>query len=168
MVPNRNYLAMEALVEELVRSGVRDACVSPGNRSAPLAFALARAAGLRVWTHVDERSSGFFALGLARATRRPVAVACTSGSAVANLMPAVVEAHYGRVGLVVLTADRPPELLGRSAPQTIEQGASLAPTPVFLPTWGHPNRVPRVCDTSVRRRRGRWWKRWGLRLESRT
>lgn len=138
MVPNRNYLAMEALVEELVRSGVRDACVSPGNRSAPLAFALARAAGLRVWTHVDERSSGFFALGLARATRRPVAVACTSGSAVANLMPAVVEAHYGRVGLVVLTADRPPELLGRSAPQTIEQGGIFGPHTRFFADLGPP------------------------------
>jgi 2-succinyl-5-enolpyruvyl-6-hydroxy-3-cyclohexene-1-carboxylate synthase len=139
MVPNRNYLAMEALVEELVRSGVRDACLSPGNRSAPLAFALARARGIRVWTHVDERSSGFFALGLARKTRRPVVVACTSGSAVANLMPAVVEAHYGRVGLIMLTADRPPELLGRSAPQTIEQRGIFGPHVRFSADLGPPD-----------------------------
>ncbi|MDG2307144.1 MAG: 2-succinyl-5-enolpyruvyl-6-hydroxy-3-cyclohexene-1-carboxylic-acid synthase [Candidatus Binatia bacterium] len=121
MAPNRNYLAMEVLVEELVRSGVTDACVSPGNRSAPLAFALARNSGVKVWTHVDERSAGFFALGLARATRRPVVVACTSGTAAANLLPAAVEAHHAGVALILLTADRPPELRERSAGQTIDQ-----------------------------------------------
>lgn len=116
-----NYAAMEALVDELVRCGVKEVCLSPGNRSAPLAFALARHPGMRVWTHVDERSGGFFGLGRARASRRPVALACTSGTAAANFLPAVVEAHHGRVPLVVLTADRPPELRDRSAPQTIDQ-----------------------------------------------
>lgn len=120
-MPNRNYRAMSALVDALARAGVRHACLSPGNRSAPLAFALAQHPDLEVWTHVDERSAGFFALGVARATASPVAVACTSGSAAANLLPAVVEAHYAGVGLIVLTADRPPELRERAAGQTIDQ-----------------------------------------------
>lgn len=118
---NAGYAAMEALVDELVRCGLREVCVSPGNRSAPLAFALARDPRIRVWTHVDERSGSFFALGRAREGRRPVALACTSGTAAANFLPAVVEARYGGVPLVVLTADRPVELRERSAPQTIDQ-----------------------------------------------
>ena len=121
MPPNPSYEAMTALVDELARSGVTDACVSPGNRSAPLAFALACHSGVHVWTHVDERASAFFALGLARATGRPVVVACTSGSAAANFLPAAVEAHHARVPLILLTADRPPELRERSAGQTIDQ-----------------------------------------------
>ncbi len=120
-MPNRNYRAMSALVDALARAGVRHVCLSPGNRSAPLAFALAQHPDLEVWTHVDERSAGFFGLGIARATAAPVAVACTSGSAAANLLPAVVEAHYAGVGLILLTADRPPELRERAAGQTIDQ-----------------------------------------------
>ena len=120
-IPNRTALAPVLLIDELVRAGVRDVCVSPGSRSAPLASAIVAHDGLRAWSHVDERSGGFFALGLARASRRPVAIVTTSGTAVANLLPAVVEAFHARVPLIVLTADRPPELRDCGAGQTIDQ-----------------------------------------------
>jgi 2-succinyl-5-enolpyruvyl-6-hydroxy-3-cyclohexene-1-carboxylate synthase len=110
-----------ALLGELAAGGVRDVCVCPGSRSTPLAVAAARTAGLRLSVHVDERSAAFFALGLARARRAPVALVCTSGTAAANFLPAVVEAHHARIGLVVLTADRPHELRGWGAPQTVDQ-----------------------------------------------
>ncbi|MBI2963894.1 MAG: 2-succinyl-5-enolpyruvyl-6-hydroxy-3-cyclohexene-1-carboxylic-acid synthase [Deltaproteobacteria bacterium] len=116
--PNRRAAAL--LAAELRASGVSDACVSPGSRSTPLALALERE-GLRPWVVIDERSAGFFALGLARARGRPVALLCTSGTAAANYLPAVVEASLGCVPLVVLTADRPPELRDCRAPQTIDQ-----------------------------------------------
>ncbi len=118
---NRNQALARALFGELARAGVRHACVCPGSRSAPLAIAAAHTPDLRVWTHVDERSAGFFALGLAKATRAPVALICTSGTAAANFLPAVVEASLARVPLVVLTADRPAELRDWGAMQTIDQ-----------------------------------------------
>ena len=113
------------LVDEMVRGGVREAVLCPGSRSAPLAYALqeADAAGrLRLHVRVDERSAGFLALGLAKLTRRPVPVVTTSGTAVANLHPAVLEASHAGVPLLVLTADRPQELRGTGANQTTDQG----------------------------------------------
>ena len=110
-----------ALVDELARCGVRDACVCPGSRSTPIAIKLAQHAGLKVWMHLDERSAAFFGLGLARATRRPVALLATSGTAAANFLPALVEAFLNRVPLIALTADRPHELRDVGAPQTIDQ-----------------------------------------------
>jgi 2-succinyl-5-enolpyruvyl-6-hydroxy-3-cyclohexene-1-carboxylate synthase len=115
------YKLLGAFVDELVRCGMRDACTSPGSRSTPLVLSLAREQRLRCYSHIDERCSGFFALGLAKASGLPVAVTCTSGTAVAELLPAVVEAHEARVPLIVLSADRPPELRELGAGQTIDQ-----------------------------------------------
>lgn len=118
---NATYACIGAFMDELVRSGVQHLCLCPGSRSAPLAMSAARRAGLRVWTHVDERSAGFFALGMAKGQRRAVAVLSTSGTAAANFLPAVVEARYGRVPLLVFTADRPREVRDFGASQTIDQ-----------------------------------------------
>jgi 2-succinyl-5-enolpyruvyl-6-hydroxy-3-cyclohexene-1-carboxylate synthase len=115
------YMNLRAFVDELVRCGLRDACTSPGSRSTPLVLSLVRDGRLRATSHVDERCGGFFALGLAKATGLPVVLACTSGTAAANYAPAVIEAHEGRVPLIVLTADRPPELRDVGAGQTIDQ-----------------------------------------------
>ena len=118
---NRNTALASALVEELARCGVRHAVLSPGSRSTPLAVGLWRQPAIDVSVIVDERSAGFFALGAAQATRQPVAVLCTSGTAAANLHPAVAEADEAAVPLLILTADRPPELRGIGAGQTIDQ-----------------------------------------------
>lgn len=118
---NAMYAYIGALVDELARSSVGHLCLCPGARSTPLALSAARHLGMRVWTLIDERSAGFFALGLAKALRRPVAVLSTSGTAAANFYPAVIEARYGRVPLVVLTADRPHELRDCGANQSIDQ-----------------------------------------------
>jgi 2-succinyl-5-enolpyruvyl-6-hydroxy-3-cyclohexene-1-carboxylate synthase len=110
-----------ALVDQLVRCGVREVVVCPGSRSAPLAYAVQqaeRAGRLRMHVRVDERSAGFLALGLAKLSRVPAAVVTTSGTAVANLHPAVLEAHHGVVPLLVLSADRPAGLRGTGANQT--------------------------------------------------
>ncbi|MGA7706069.1 MAG: 2-succinyl-5-enolpyruvyl-6-hydroxy-3-cyclohexene-1-carboxylic-acid synthase, partial [Solirubrobacteraceae bacterium] len=116
-----SYALLGAFVDELARCGMRDACTSPGSRCTPLVLSLTGERRLRCHSHVDERCAGFFALGLAKASARPVGIACTSGTAVAELLPAVVEAHEARVPLIVLSADRPPELREVGAGQTIDQ-----------------------------------------------
>ena len=118
---NAAYLYVGAFVDELARAGLRHICLCPGSRSAPLALRLADQPTLKLWTHLDERACAFFALGLAKAQRFPVALLCSSGTAAANFMPAVIEACQARVPLIVLTADRPPELRDTGAPQTIDQ-----------------------------------------------
>jgi 2-succinyl-5-enolpyruvyl-6-hydroxy-3-cyclohexene-1-carboxylate synthase len=115
------YLLLRAFVDELVRCGLAGACTSPGSRSTPLVLSLVRDGRLPCWSHVDERVAGFFALGVAKATGRPAAVTCTSGTAAAHYLPAVIEAREARVPLIVLTADRPPELREVGAGQAIDQ-----------------------------------------------
>jgi 2-succinyl-5-enolpyruvyl-6-hydroxy-3-cyclohexene-1-carboxylate synthase len=112
------------VVDELIRGGVKDVVLCPGSRNAPLAFALAeadRAGRVRLHVRIDERTAGFLAIGLAVSGQAPVPIAMTSGTAVANLGPAVVEANYARVPIIVLSANRPYELLGTGASQTMEQ-----------------------------------------------
>ena len=118
---NANTALASAFAEELARGGLRRAVVSPGSRSTPLAVALWRQPEIEVTVIVDERSAGFFALGAAQASGEPVALLCTSGTAAANYHPAVCEADESALPLLVLTADRPPELRGVGAGQTIDQ-----------------------------------------------
>jgi 2-succinyl-5-enolpyruvyl-6-hydroxy-3-cyclohexene-1-carboxylate synthase len=118
---NGNTALASAFVEELTRGGLRRAVVSPGSRSTPLAVALWREGEVEVTVIVDERSAAFFALGAAQASGEPVALLCTSGTALANYHPAVAEADESGLPLVVLSADRPPELRGIGAGQTIDQ-----------------------------------------------
>ena len=115
------YRATGRFWAELVACGVTDVVVSPGSRSTPLAVAARNQDELRVTVQLDERVGGFCALGMAKASRRPVTLVCTSGTAAANYFPAVVEAHHSGVPLIVCTADRPPELRDAGAGQTIDQ-----------------------------------------------
>src|SRR4051794_5342187 len=118
---NANTALASALVEELARGGVRRAVISPGSRSTPLAVALWRDPQIDVTVIVDERSAAFYALGFAQVTGDPAVLPCTSGTAAANYHPAICEADESGVPLLVLTADRPPELRGIGAGQTIDQ-----------------------------------------------
>ncbi|GGN19907.1 2-succinyl-5-enolpyruvyl-6-hydroxy-3-cyclohexene-1-carboxylic-acid synthase [Halarchaeum nitratireducens] len=119
--PNRATLHARVLVDELAKTGVSSVCVAPGSRSTPLTVAADAHPDLVVFSHLDERSASFFALGRAKRAGDPVALVCTSGTAAANFHPAVIEASQARVPLVALTADRPPELRDSGANQTIDQ-----------------------------------------------
>jgi len=119
--PADTHLLLRAFVDELARCGVVGACTSPGSRSTPIVAALVRDGRIPAWSHVDERSAAFFAVGLARASGRAAVLVCTSGTAAAHYHPAVIEAWEAGVPLIVLSADRPPELRGIAAGQTIDQ-----------------------------------------------
>lgn len=143
-----------SLLAELVHQGVREVVLAPGSRSAPLAFEalrLDRAGRLRLHVRIDERSAGFLALGLAKVSGAPVAVICTSGTALANLTPAVVEASYSAIPLVVLSADRPVEVRGVGAPQTIDQVEFFGSTVRFFADLGASRRIdPEDPDAAQR------------------
>jgi 2-succinyl-5-enolpyruvyl-6-hydroxy-3-cyclohexene-1-carboxylate synthase len=119
--PNRNFLWTQVFVEELVRSGLKSVVIAPGSRSTPLAIAFHEHPNIKSYIHLDERSAGYFALGIAMVTDKPIAIVCTSGTAAANFFPAIVEAHQSQIPLLVLTTDRPPELRYSGANQTIDQ-----------------------------------------------
>ena len=141
-----NEILMAAFARGLAEAGIAHACISPGSRSTPLALALLGTEGVRCWSHVDERAGGFFGLGIAKATQRPVVLLCTSGTAAAGFHPAAIEARHAGVPLVILTADRPPELRECGAGQTIDQikfyGASVK--------WFFEASAPDATPSSVR------------------
>ena len=115
------YDVVAAFAARLVALGVTETVISPGSRSTPLTLCFDAQPSLTTWIQLDERSAGFFALGLGRATGRPAVLVCTSGTAAANYLPSVVEASHAGVPMIVCTADRPPELRGWGSPQTIDQ-----------------------------------------------
>ncbi len=119
--PNLNHLWADLMVEELLRNGVDTFCIAPGSRSTPLTLAVARNPKVKSFIHFDERGNAFRALGFASATGRPCAVITTSGTAAANLFPAIIESSKKKLPLIILTADRPPELRFTGAHQTIDQ-----------------------------------------------
>ena len=143
---NVNSLWAGVLVETLLRCGVETIVVSPGSRSTPVALAAATHAGLEAIPVLDERSAGFFALGLARQAGRPVALLCTSGSAPAHYLPVVIEAHESGVPLIVLSADRPPELRDCASGQTIDQVRLFGHRVNFF----HEMAVPEATESRLR------------------
>ena len=126
-MPPDNAAFAVTLIDALRRLGVEHACITPGSRNTPLSLALV-ASPIKDWSHHDERSSSFFALGMARTTGKPVVIVTTSGTAAAELHPALAEAIEGRVPLIAITADRPLRLRGRGAPQTIDQENLFGPS----------------------------------------
>ena len=117
----RSLLSIMYQIVSLVQGGVQHVVISPGSRSTPLAYAFASTKQFTLYRQIDERAAAFFALGVAKATAKPVVLLCTSGTAAANYYPAIVEATYARVPLIVITADRPHELREVGAPQAINQ-----------------------------------------------
>jgi len=146
MDENRQLIAVQAFVAQLFVSGVREVCISPGSRSTPLTMAFVRHGGFRVWSILDERSAGFFAVGLARAQGKPAVLVCTSGTATGNYLPAMMEAFNARLPLIAVTADRPPELYGTGANQTVEQTHLYG----SLVKWHHQMPVPDESQVLVR------------------
>src|SRR5579875_3707184 len=143
---NATYAYVSAFVDELQRGGVHHVVSCPGSRSTPLAMCLAAQPGIRAWMHIDERSAAFFGLGMAKRLGQPVALLCTSGTAAANFLPAIIEAHLTHVPLLVLTADRPPELRDCGAPQAIDQNR-LYGTHV---KWYAETALPEASNESLR------------------
>jgi 2-succinyl-5-enolpyruvyl-6-hydroxy-3-cyclohexene-1-carboxylate synthase len=141
-------------VDELAAQGVEFACVSPGSRSAPIAMALQRHPRIKVLVHIDERCGSFFAVGLGKATGKAAVVLTTSGTAAAEVHAAVVEAAYSRTPLIVLTADRPPELQDVGANQAIDQLRLFGTAPVWFFDPGTPAEVPNAA---------RLWRRLAAR-----
>jgi len=127
-----NVLSSLRLISALARSGVRAFVVSSGSRCAPLVLAVAHCPDVRVFAHPDERAAGFLALGIAKASHRPACLICTSGTAAANYLPSVIEARLSCTPLILLTADRPPELRGTGAPQTIDQVTLYGKYPLYF------------------------------------
>lgn len=140
--PNLNHLAARTLTGALAQLGVRHAAVTPGSRNTPIAWQIAEEERISTWIHHDERSAGFFGVGIGKATAGPALLSCTSGTAAAEYLPAVVEAHHSRTPLIVLTADRPPELQDTGAPQTIDQ-TNLYGSAV---RWFHDPGVPELSE----------------------
>lgn len=157
---NINMLWASLIIEELVRNGVEQFCVAPGSRSAPLALAAAGHPKVNLTVHYDERGLGFFALGCVSATKKPAVVITTSGTAVANLFPSVIEASKKKLPLILLTADRPPELRATGANQTIDQNKIFGDYVRFYfdlpcPTKEvHPEAVLTTIDQAVFRASG--------------
>lgn len=159
---NTNSLWCSVLVETLVQCGLRHAVISPGSRSTPLTLALAAHPAVDAVPVLDERSAAFFALGLARRSHRPVVLVCTSGSAAAHYLPAIIEAHETRVPLVAFTADRPPELRDCASGQTIDQ------THLFgrYAEWYHELAVPEARPDLLRYLRQTVRQAWARALQS--
>lgn len=137
-----------AIFDSWIQRGLEEVVLCPGSRNAPLIEEALRRPELRCHSVIDERSAAFFALGLARISERPTVVCCTSGSALGHFMPAVMEAHHADVPLIVLSADRPDQLQGCGAPQTLQQPGALAPFALCEHAWLEPSQDPRI------------WRRW--------
>ena len=143
---NPAYIYAVVFVDELQRAGIRNVVICPGSRSTPLAMAFASQTAIRTWMHVDERSAAFFGLGMAKKLHKPVALLCTSGTAAANFLPALVEATLSRIPLIVLTADRPHELRDNGAPQSIDQNRLYG----THAKWFVEVALPEATDTALR------------------
>lgn len=154
MIKDNPLYVVTAFIDALYQAGVTTFCISPGSRSTPLTVAVARHPKLRSFTLLDERSAAFFALGQARVLQQTVALICTSGTATANYLPAIMEASLSRIPLLVITADRPPELIGIGSPQTVDQtklyGTHVKASFTMPTPDGNPALLAHVLQTATR------------------